>query len=160
MMDVDVPEDRLRDPARFYSEGRDPERTPMQWDSTEGRGFTTGEPWLPYGPADISAAAQRQDPTSMLTLQRRAIWLRKRLPALLRGGYREVESPEDVFVFERRVPGEDAVWVAVNTAIEICAVSVPQGAEVILSTGSVAEAVISSTTLQLPPLAAVWLRTR
>ncbi|MEP6870410.1 MAG: alpha-amylase family glycosyl hydrolase, partial [Anaerolineaceae bacterium] len=159
MVDGDVPEDRLRDPARFFSEGRDPERTPMQWESSPGRGFSTGEPWLPYGPADISAAAQHQDPDSMLTLHRRAIWLRKRLPALLHGSYREVESPEDAFVFERREPESGAVWVGVNTATETLAVSVPEGAEVILSSGSGAVAAISGTTLQLPPLAAVWITT-
>ena len=160
MVDVDVPEDRLQDPARFYSEGRDPERTPMQWDSTPGRGFSTGEPWLPYGPADINVEEQRVDATSMLALQRRAIWLRKRLPALTRGTCREVESPEDVFVFERRLPGEDAVWVAVNTAIESRAATVPMGAEVILSTHDGSAPAVSGGTLQLPSLGAVWLRTR
>ena len=27
--------------------GRDPQRTPMQWDTTPNAGFTTGFPWLP-----------------------------------------------------------------------------------------------------------------
>ena len=33
MADVDIPEELLQDPARIHREGRDPERTPMQWDA-------------------------------------------------------------------------------------------------------------------------------
>ena len=36
----------------------------------------------------------------------------------------------------------------------------PEGSEVLLSTGGVSESALSSSTLQLPPLAGVWLRTR
>src|SRR5205085_1184319 len=49
MPDVPVPADRLQDPARFRSHGRDPERTPMQWDNSPRASFTTGESWLPLG---------------------------------------------------------------------------------------------------------------
>ena len=158
MVDGNIPEERLRDPARFHAEGRDPERTPMQWDGTTGRGFSMGEPWLPYGPAEISAASQEADSKSMLALHRRAIWLRKRLPSLFRGAYREVESPEDVFVFERSTPGEDAVWVAVNTSVESHTITVPAGARVMLSTHAAIEGATSGGALELPTLAAAWLR--
>ncbi|HMM43703.1 MAG TPA: alpha-amylase family glycosyl hydrolase, partial [Thermomicrobiales bacterium] len=32
MVDADVPPERQQDPARFRHIGRDPQRTPMQWD--------------------------------------------------------------------------------------------------------------------------------
>jgi alpha-glucosidase len=59
-----------RDPA-----GRDPERTPMQWDAAGG--FSTGEPWLPYGDLSLNVADQREDPASLLSLHRRLLARRR-----------------------------------------------------------------------------------
>ena len=71
MADVPIPPERVVDPGA----GRDPVRTPMQWDADGG--FTAGEPWLPYGDLAVNVAAQRDDPRSMLTLHRRLLALRR-----------------------------------------------------------------------------------
>ena len=49
--------------------GRDPERTPMQWDGSEGAGFTSGEPWLPLNEDYISrnVSLQEGDSGSLLS---------------------------------------------------------------------------------------------
>ncbi len=133
MEDVEIPEDRLRDPARLRVFGRDPERTPMQWDGSPGRGFSSSEPWLPYGRIDRNVAAEETASDSLLALCRRAIWLRKRSPALLMGEYREIESPPGVFAFERRL-GSEVVAVAVNTSLEEVQVELGFAGEVRLST--------------------------
>ena len=73
MTDVEIPPERVQDP--WEEAGRDPVRTPMPW-SADG-GFTSGEPWLPMGDPAINAAAQRDDPRSMLTLHRELIALRR-----------------------------------------------------------------------------------
>src|SRR5436309_7687951 len=67
MADGPVPAGRVVDVA-----GRDPERTPMQWDASKSAGFTTGDPWLPvaFEAATVNVAAQRDDPASMFHLYR------------------------------------------------------------------------------------------
>jgi alpha-glucosidase len=122
MRDVPIPEDSIHDPlARNVHPklGRDPERTPMQWEPGPGAGFTTGTPWLPIA-ADADARnvlRQRDDPSSLLSLYRDLIALRRRTPALHRGSYRALESPPGVLAYERVAPGSRAV-VALNFGTE------------------------------------------
>jgi alpha-glucosidase len=60
---------------------RDPFRAPMVWDSDAAHGgFSTTQPWLTPAHAPPPGAAQQiDDPTSVLTLTRRAMALRPRL---------------------------------------------------------------------------------
>jgi alpha-glucosidase len=83
--------------------GRDPERTPMQWDAGPGAGFTTGAPWLPLGDdyAGVNVAAQRHNPRSALTLARRLIALRRAEPALSVGGYAPAPAGGDLLAYTR-----------------------------------------------------------
>ena len=158
MADADIPEDRLQDPARFRYFGRDPERTPMQWDASPGRGFTTGEPWLPFGPAEISVEVQENDPDSLLALHRRAIWLRRGELSLQRGNYVEIDTAPDVFAFTRHCPGERPVLVAVNTATEDRMLTLPPGYDkVILATERQAEGRPVEGDVVLPALAAMMV---
>ncbi|MCB0010730.1 MAG: DUF3459 domain-containing protein [Anaerolineales bacterium] len=91
MQDVAVPPERRVDPWGLADPGsdlgRDPERTPMQWDSTANAGFTTGEPWLPLAPdfAEVNVAGQLADEQSTLAFYRRLLRLRREQPALTSG---------------------------------------------------------------------------
>ena len=125
MEDVPIPFERCMDPAAlqqpelFEVWGRDPERTPMQWDASPQAGFTAPEatPWLP--PADDyrarNVAAQDDDPASMLNFFRRLTELRRAEPALNRGDIEVVKLWDDqVLVYRRTLPGHDCFLVALN----------------------------------------------
>jgi alpha-glucosidase len=109
MTDVPIPPERVVD-----VDGRDPERTPMQWDGSANAGFSAGTPWLPLGDfASNNVAAQRDDPASLFSLYRRLNWFRKSSPALRRGSYRTIPTPRGVFAYAREAEGE-RVLVALN----------------------------------------------
>jgi alpha-glucosidase len=158
MPNVQIPEDRLQDPARFMHIGRDPERTPMQWDASMGRGFTTGEPWLPFGPQHINVAAQTDDPYSILSLYRDAIRLRRNEASLHSGSLREVESPAQTFAFLRHAEDARPVLCVLNTAVEAVDVRVPESfSTVLIATHRDLDGTSVAGTLQVPPLGAAWL---
>jgi alpha-glucosidase len=104
MCDVCIPKDRVQDPFEKnvpgMGLGRDPERTPMQWDASPGAGFTKPgvEPWLPLGDDynDCNVATQRDARDSFLSLYRALIDLRRKESALHVGGYEPVATPDDV----------------------------------------------------------------
>ena len=116
--------------------GRDPCRTPMQWDDSAGAGFTTGAPWLPVADdfSTVNVAAQRGDPRLVLSLHRELLALRRGNPALLGGSYARHASPDGVFAFTRG-DGDRRVLVALNFGPTEMKVGLPDaGGRVLLST--------------------------
>lgn len=76
---------------RLWRSSRDSARTPVQWDSSENAGFTTGKPWFYVNQnyKDINVAQQDADPDSVLNFYRKAVALRKSLSCVRYGEYRE-----------------------------------------------------------------------
>jgi len=139
MHDVPIPPDRLRDPVERrlpgLSLGRDPERTPMQWDDGPNAGFTSGSPWLPIAGdyQEINVQRQRDDPRSMLSLYRRLTDLRRATPALTVGTYRQVSVDDAVLVYARELDGQE-LTVALNFSPEPRRVELATAGRVVLST--------------------------
>lgn len=107
LTDVAIRPDQVQDPYGRNAPGfgRDPERTPMPWDSGPQAGFTRApEPWLPIGAdhREMNVSRQRAEPGSMLALQRALIALRRSEPALSVGAYRPVHADDAVLAYERR----------------------------------------------------------
>jgi alpha-glucosidase len=103
-----------REPGR----GRDPERSPMQWDASPNAGFTAADaaPWLPLAPDahEVNVAGQAEDPDSILTLTRRLIRLRREHPVLLAGDFERFgPTPTGTFAF-RRISKAGQLTIALN----------------------------------------------
>jgi alpha-glucosidase len=120
MVDIEVPPELVRDPEELGKPGlglgRDPERSPMQWGGSPNAGFTTGQPWLPVAPdyTLYNVTAERDDATSMLTLVRQLLALRRASPALNVGSYTDIPSDApDVFSFMRQ-HGDERMLVVLN----------------------------------------------
>jgi alpha-glucosidase len=108
MTNVPIPTEQARDPweRQVPGLGRDPQRTPMQWDASPNAGFCPpqAEPWLPVA-GDyqlVNVATQTGDQHSMLELTRGLLALRRNHPALSVGRYLGLEDmPDDCFVYIR-----------------------------------------------------------
>ena len=76
----------------YHRASRDSARTPMQWTSGENAGFTTGTPWFYVNSnfREINVEDQLSDPDSLLNFYKKAIALRKRLPVVRDGSYRDI----------------------------------------------------------------------
>jgi len=136
MRDVAVPPQRRRDQMTpgLGTEGRDAERTPMQWDSSPSAGFTTEgvTPWLPYGDnAQRNVADQRDDPGSTLHFCRDLLALRRAEFGGQIAAYKQLPAPPGVWAYR-----SGRLVVAANFSGEAVTIPEPPG-EVVLATGPV-----------------------
>ncbi len=125
MEDVKIPPELVKDPPAVNQPevadivGRDPERTPMQWDDSPNAGFTAASvtPWLPLANnyATRNVAAQNGDPASPLNLFRLLAGCRAAEPSLSVGDYASVETgSDDVLAYTRTAPNADPFLVVLN----------------------------------------------
>lgn len=150
-----LPDDRRQDPVwektGHERNGRDGCRVPMPWEGdAPGFGFgPSGEPWLPqpevYG--DLAVDRQTGVEDSTLELYRRLLSLRREL-RLGRGTLGWVDLGEDVVAFDLTPAEGGPVRVVVNLGTE--SVPLPEGAEVLVASGDLDNAIPADT--------AVWLR--
>lgn len=110
MEDVPIPQELVVDPQGIRTPGysRDVARTPMQWDASEHAGFTSGRPWLPLA-VDYptrNVATQAASPTSMLSLTRRLLALRRTSIALHAGDYASHPAGPDIYAYTRSAGNE------------------------------------------------------
>jgi alpha-glucosidase len=133
MEDVPIPLEKIQDPPAVnqpeiaHIVGRDPERTPMQWDDSPNAGFAAPDLkdlWLPLASnfKEVNVESELKDPRSMLNYYRNLVACRKSSPALLWGDYRSVEldsaqAQAICFVFTRQA-AEERVLVALNFSAE------------------------------------------
>lgn len=140
LTDVPIAPERVRDPWELREPGRgfgrDPVRTPMPWTSSPGHGFTTGEPWLPFGPdaATRNVADSRSDPVSIWHLHRRLLELRSTTPALRTGAIEGVDATDGVLSYTRRADDQQVLVVLETAGRPGRLPAAAQGGIVVLST--------------------------
>jgi alpha-glucosidase len=107
MLDVPIPAEAVQDPYEKnvpgLGLGRDPERTPMQWSPEPHAGFSSAPPWLPLAAdyASRNVALAQLDPSSMLSLYRELLRLRRARPTLSVGAYASLDTAPDVLGYVR-----------------------------------------------------------
>ena len=160
--------DEVRDPVGRrkwpVDKGRDGERTPMQWDSSAGAGFTTGEPWLRIAPsvATHNVADELADPASILTYYRALLHFRRQSPALLDGEYQAFGNDPHVFAYLRKDPSQTVV-VALNMSSSKQAIDVSgagQNLKPVASSVAATDKPAAGGQLRLQPFEGVVLATR
>ena len=101
---------------------RDNARTPMQWNTSDHAGFTTGTPWICVNEnyRQINAADQIEDPASVFHYFRKLIELRHTYPVIVYGKYEELLSDDpDVFAYRRVLEKQSIVVICNYTAAEV-----------------------------------------
>ncbi|MEX0621541.1 MAG: alpha-amylase family glycosyl hydrolase [Candidatus Woykebacteria bacterium] len=130
LKNVRIPKEKITDRNSAGQEGleggRDPVRTPMQWDSSKYAGFSRVEPWLPVAGnyRKVNVRNQSKNRHSMLSLYKKLISLRNKNEALRRGSYVPLPMPgKDVFAYIRR-DGKEKVLVLLNFSNKNCSISI------------------------------------
>ncbi|HEY0185099.1 MAG TPA: alpha-amylase family glycosyl hydrolase, partial [Rhodopila sp.] len=166
LQDVAIPPGRVQDPWEKNEPGlglgRDPERTPMPWNTLDNAGFTAGVPWLPLNAdhATRNVATLTADPRSILTLTRRLIALRRERAALHSGACVEIRAEGDIMAFQRRDDREPTLLIALNLGLSGQRLRLPRdaaGARLLLSTGLDREGEAAAIDLILRPSEGVVL---
>lgn len=91
----------------LHENSRDNARTPMQWDSSNNSGFTSGKPWIGVNPNynEINVEQSLTDQHSIFYHYQKLIQLRKEIDVMVEGEYEPLfEEHEYVFSYLRKTP--------------------------------------------------------
>ena len=116
---------------KMWRSSRDSARTPVQWDDSPNAGFTTGTPWFYVNEnyTHINVAQQEEDPDSILNFYRKAIHLRKNLPVVRHGAYREHYALSSKLYCYSRTMGNQKILVVCSFSDRPTSFKAPKGFE-------------------------------
>ncbi len=92
-------------------------RTPMQWDSTAGAGFSAGKPFRPvinsniYGYLKVNVAAEQHNPQSLLSFIQTIIQRRSDYPEILNGQWKILDTQKVLLAILYEDKGRQALIV-------------------------------------------------
>lgn len=165
MIDVSIPPDAVQDPfeKRVPGKGlgRDPERTPMQWDDSFAAGFSRIEPWLPVAEdSDLyNVAREQEDVDSFFHLYKKLLAARGSCAPLIKGNYSTLDSSTSAVYGFARTYENETVHVFLNMSSELTKVALDDCKDVILSTNPErATGAVAGETLHLAPHEGIIVR--
>jgi alpha-glucosidase len=163
-----LPRSSLRDPLGvatwpLRALGRDPERTPMQWDGSANAGFSSGpsgssgKPWLPVNSdyASRNATVQAADPASLLSWYKALIALRRSRESLRSGSITFLDLDRDLLAYERASSSGERIFVLLNFASRPRRISLDRPLEVLLGSARAAGEALGKGMIKLGPCEAV-----
>ncbi|BDA80598.1 oligo-1,6-glucosidase [Leptospira kobayashii] len=111
-----------------FHPGRDPERIPMAWDSSEKSGFTTGKPWLPIyaKSSEVNVEVQKEDKSSLFYTYKKLISIRKERKSLRKGNLKIHLSKDKNVLFYKRKEGKEETYIFLNFSNQDAEVSYPR----------------------------------
>ncbi|WP_349408480.1 alpha-glucosidase [Pseudalkalibacillus sp. SCS-8] len=97
----------------ILAKGRDNARTPIQWNSMEHGGFTTGDPWIPVNEnkETINVEAALKDQDSIFHHYKKLIQLRKEHDVIVYGKYELLPTAEEIFAYTRKLDNEVVLFI-------------------------------------------------
>ena len=103
----------------LMQKSRDNSRTPMQWDSTENAGFTTGKPWIgiPGNYKEINVKQALEDKNSVFYHYKKLIELRKNEDLFVIGKYEDIDL-ENKSVYAYKRVGENGELIVISNFYE------------------------------------------
>jgi alpha-glucosidase len=162
MTDVSIPANEVQDPAEKNEPGkgagRDPERTPMQWDNSQFAGFTEAKPWLRLAAdcAAVNVETLSAQKGSMLSLYRALIRVRNANAALNSGGVEQVVSDGRMLRYQRADQGQRfAVLLNLGQVREVTTV---EPGKIVVSTYMDREGEAVESNISLRPFEGVVIR--
>ncbi|VJO80496.1 alpha,alpha-phosphotrehalase [Streptococcus pneumoniae] len=120
----------------IQAKSRDNSRIPMQWDTSENAGFSTGTPWLKVGKYYKDINVENEIKGLIFTFYQDLIRLRKEMPIISEGNYKPAfEDSKQVYAFERQF--EDQKLLVLNNfyakEVEIDLPAVYQNGQILIS---------------------------
>lgn len=155
-----IPPEKKQDPFEGWmadhSSGRDPSRTPMQWNTDAHAGFTSknADPWLPVNPdyEELCVDIQRQDPSSTLNFYKQLLQFRRHSTALRSGSIQFLDGNEDGVLTYLRESETERLLIAINFTDNIYQLdlsALTERADYVLSSTMDAPEIASLTTITL-----------
>jgi alpha-glucosidase len=128
MMNGHIPEALAQDPRAARGDGRDPQRTPMQWSDLKNAGFTKAkQPWLPIARdyEQRNVVSEEKDPGSYLNLYKELAKLRNNSETLRRGKFKLIKTNHSSVLAYSRVKGRNVTIIMVNFSEEETELKLP-----------------------------------